>query len=309
MIEIIVYCINSFVYNTPNITPEKSGNPAGVVLNADKLTTQQMQYIATQVGYSETAFVSSDDQCDFNVRFFTPNNEVDFCGHATLAVFALLFKKNIITARTYSQHTKAGKLKVNIAEDSLVSMEQTLPQYLGEIDNKEVADLLNIPETLFSSTNLPCEIISTGLADVIIPVPFESLDSIIPHLDNISRFSEEHNAVGIHLFELPQKTRNNIDRKLKENTTISCRNFAPLFGISEESATGSACGALACYLTKHKVFDTDNYIFEQGKMMSSPSILQAKVHKTEGIISQVEVSRHGHIFTLKKYAINTNYMS
>jgi PhzF family phenazine biosynthesis protein len=283
--DITVYCLNSFTHNN------SGGNPAGVVLNADNLTSDQMQYIATQVGYSETAFVSADVQCDFNVRFFTPNNEVNFCGHATLATFSLLFEKQIIEAQEYTQQTKAGKLKVKVSQDGLVSMEQTLPHYLGVVESKEVAELLNIPAALFTSTSLPCEVISTGLADVMIPMPLGYLDSIVPNLDKISRFSEKYNAIGIHLFELLPATKNTA-----ANITASCRNFAPLFGIPEESATGSACGALACYLDKHTVINTEHYTFEQGKTMQSPAMLNASIYKIDGEIIKVEVSGFAHLF-------------
>lgn len=291
--DITVYCLNSFTYNG------SGGNPAGVVLNTDNLTPQQMKYIATQVGYSETAFVSADVECDFNVRFFTPNHEVDFCGHATLAAFYILFQQNIIKAGEYIQQTKAGKLAVSICENGLVSMEQTLPQYLGQVESKEVAELLNISETLFATTNLPCEVISTGLADVIIPVPFGTLDSIVPNLDKISRFSEKYNAIGIHLFEL-SPTSKNISESTSNNLTASCRNFAPLFGIPEESATGSACGALACYLDKYKVIDGQHYTFEQGRIMESPSLLKASIFKRDGVITKVEVSGFAYLFDCKK---------
>ncbi len=286
--EVVVYCINSFTYNN------QGGNPAGVVLNADNLTNLQMQNIAKHVGYSETAFVKSDPHCDFNVQFFTPNHEVDFCGHATLATFSLLHAKEIISTQQYSQQTKAGKLNVTVENDGSITMEQTLPKYLGVIASNEVADVLNIERELFKSTCLPCEIISTGLADIIVPVPLGSLDSIKPNFDAISALSEKYNAVGLHVFEVPH---------LPNNITATCRNFAPLFGIPEESATGSACGALACYFAKHNITPERNYKFNQGLSMNSPSIIIAKVREqvisngTE--ITQVEVSGKAQCFDIK----------
>ena len=100
-----------------------------------------------------------------------------------------------------------------------------------------------IPKLVLSSTGLPCEVVSTGLADIIIPVSLGLLETITSNLNKISRFCKMHNAISVHLFEL---TPNNNQQTI----TTNCRNFAPLFGIPEESATGSACGALACYLTK-----------------------------------------------------------
>ena len=65
-------------------TPE-GGNPAGVVLDASGLGDAEMQAIAADVGYSETAFVTAADDHDLTVRYFSPLAEVPFCGHATIA--------------------------------------------------------------------------------------------------------------------------------------------------------------------------------------------------------------------------------
>jgi PhzF family phenazine biosynthesis protein len=282
--KIDVYCLNSFTYQNTG------GNPAGVVLNVNNLTaalsTQQMQAIARKVGFSETAFVNRDDVCDFNVRFFTPTDEVDFCGHATLAVFSLMYQQKFITAKTYSQQTKAGRLNVTIGADGFVTMEQSLPNFIGEVVSAEVANLLDIDQALFLTTNLPCEIISTGLADLIIPIPFGLLDNIIPEHKQIAHFSQKYNVVGLHLFELSNK---------ESEFTASCRNFAPLFGINEESATGSACGALACYLAKHNIVNGNqkgefyHSTFEQGRVMGCHSKLSTKVTIKAEIINKVEV--------------------
>ena len=91
-IEVIL--VNSFTVNG------QGGNPAGVVLNADKLTDMQKLKIAQAVGYSETAFVSSDDEADFEVSFFTTTDEVDFCGHANVSYFFYFVPKG----HTYCWH-------------------------------------------------------------------------------------------------------------------------------------------------------------------------------------------------------------
>ena len=90
-----VYTLNAF---TDDVS---GGNPAGVVLDADNLTEKQMQGIAKKVGFSETAFVMSSDSADFRVRFFTPSDEVDLCGHATIATFKLLLLKGRIATVVY----------------------------------------------------------------------------------------------------------------------------------------------------------------------------------------------------------------
>ncbi|EOG8161601.1 PhzF family phenazine biosynthesis isomerase, partial [Acinetobacter baumannii] len=76
-----IYVVDAFT------TKPNTGNRAGVVLDADHLTTQEMQDIAAFAGYSETAFVLSpkDQSHDIHVRYFTPTHEVPICGHATIA--------------------------------------------------------------------------------------------------------------------------------------------------------------------------------------------------------------------------------
>ena len=108
MLNIEVALVNSFTENG------KGGNPAGVVFNADQLSDAQKLKIAQAVGYSETAFVSSDDEADYEVSFFTTTGEVDFCGHATLATFSTMYQKGTLTAGAYVQRTKAGMLSVII---------------------------------------------------------------------------------------------------------------------------------------------------------------------------------------------------
>jgi PhzF family phenazine biosynthesis protein len=300
--KINVYCVNSFTHQ------DKGGNPAGVVLDADALTQQQMQNIATQVGYSETAFVSKGllSSCDFTVQFFTPNAEVDFCGHATLATFLVLFQQDIIKAGVYRQQTKAGKLAVKVDEYGFIEMNQALPTFLGEIPKKEIAQTLNIDEQFLCFDQLPIEITSTGLADIIIPVVHGKLDSIKPNFSAIATLCEKYNAIGYHLFEISDT---------KSEFSLSCRNFAPLVEIDEESATGSACGALGCYLVKHQVFSSqgiiqDNaqvntqantqanvqYSIEQGRQMKCRSKLNVEIENKNNEFISVKVGGMASIF-------------
>ena len=85
--------------------------------------------------------------------------------------------------------------------------------------------------------------------------------------------------VGLHVFELNEPN---------SQFTASCRNFAPRFGISEESATGSSSGALACYLTDHLSLD-GNYTFEQGRAMNCASLITAAVESEGSTITKVKV--------------------
>ena len=138
--KVTVYLLSSFGVD------HSGGNPAGVVLKADNLTDDQKKTIAKEVGFSETAFVQKSNKADFKVTFFTPVEEVALCGHATIATYALLFKKNLIKAGEYTQELNAGVLKVNISDDGIIVMDQTSPSLLnGAIEPEAVAKVLKIP--------------------------------------------------------------------------------------------------------------------------------------------------------------------
>ena len=84
MSEKVAYTVNAFTANGEH------GNPAGVVLDAEHLSDEQMLTIARQIDLSETAFVSASSRADYRIRFFTTTDEVDLCGHATIAAWSLL---------------------------------------------------------------------------------------------------------------------------------------------------------------------------------------------------------------------------
>ncbi|MBP2028813.1 PhzF family phenazine biosynthesis protein [Acetoanaerobium pronyense] len=254
------------------------GNPAGVVLNADHLSEEEMQKIANKVGFSETAFVMKSHNADFKVRFFTPSDEVDLCGHATIATFKLLFLKQIITFGNYTQETKAGILNVEIRDPGLVFMNQSLPSHMGEIPKYKIAKSLGISESDIID-DLPVEMVSTGLLDIIVPIKsLEILKSIEPDFDMVSEISKEYDAVGYHIFT----------KETLHNKTCSCRNLAPLYGIPEEAATGTASGALLSYLFKHELLDNyEDVTFEQGYFMERPSLIYGSLKISENNIEKV----------------------
>lgn len=272
---VIVYTLYSFAKD--NI----GGNLAGVVLDADHLSDVQMLNIANQVGFSETAFVHKSNKATFKVRFFTPNSEVDLCGHATIATFSLLRSKGLIGDGIFSQETKAGILNITVGHDN-VYMNQILPKYYDILDKAEIADSLNLSLNDFL-TNLPAQIVSTGLKDVIVAVKsIKILSSIQPDFEKISELSKKYNVIGYHVFSL----------ETKFGSTAHCRNFAPLYDIKEESATGTSNGALACYLHNYGIINKDQsseLVFEQGYSIGKPSEILVRLKIKKDKISEVLV--------------------
>ena len=283
MAMIEVYTTNSFAEETGG------GNPAAVVLEADSFSEQKMQEIAREIGFSETAFVLRSSKADLKVRYFTPVREVDLCGHATIAVFSLLRDLEILTQGQYRLETVQEELQIEISHDS-VMMELSRPVFFEYPDRKEVAESLNIEEEDLLAEHLP-QFVSTGLKDLIIPVRTkEVLDHIRPDFDKITRLSDRYDAEGYHLFALDQQI-----------VTAYTRNFAPSLGISEESATGTASGALAAYLHRNGFIHEDQSAslqFLQGEAMGRPSIIRASIEERLGEIRRIFVG--GRIRDTKK---------
>ena len=120
-----VHIVNAFTANGEH------GNPAGVILDADELTEGQMLAIARQVGLSETAFVSESDTATKKVRFFASTEEVDLCGHATIAAWSLLKSLGIIANGAYKQETRAGTLGIDVQDDITFMEQAAARRWLG----------------------------------------------------------------------------------------------------------------------------------------------------------------------------------
>lgn len=274
--QIKVYTLNAFAKT------DNGGNPAGVVLNADSLSVNDMQKVAEKVGFSETAFIKKSNKADFKVKFFTPNKEVDLCGHATIGTFYLLASKGIIKSCQYTQETKAGILKVECRNNNMIYMNQMKPEFYEVLNKADIADSLNIDEEEIMS-DTPIQIVSTGLKDILIPIKsLKSLYKIKPDFQKISHISKKQNVVGYHVFTL----------ETKHDSTAHCRNFAPLYDIDEEAATGTSNGALSCYLYKYGLVlqkNIENLSFEQGYSMKKPSEILASLVVNNNEIDEVRV--------------------
>ena len=254
------------VFNLKALGKEVTGgNSAGVVVDADSFNEVQMQQIAAKVGVSETAFVQKSEKEDFKVRFFTPNKEIDMCGHATVATFYLLCKQGKIKPGDYTQEIMAGVLGIEIRPDELVFMEQTLPVFSEVIGAEEAAEAFGINPQVTIATGLPVQVVSTGLRDIFLPVDSrENLFKLRLNKELVKAINQRTNTVGFHAFTLDT---------MGKSAVAHCRNFAPLYDIDEEPATESSSGALACYLFKYGKIDADRaraLIFEQGYAMNNP---------------------------------------
>ena len=240
------------------------GNPAGVVLipeGADFPSESLMIRTAAELRYSETAFVKRLGEKAFHLRYFTPTDEVDLCGHATIASFGVLVEEGMIRSGDFCNlQTKAGSLQVEIRQ-GMVFMEMGEAALLGPVpDLPALAGVLGISESDFA---MEPAIVSTGLPDILAPVSSrDQLLSMKPDFPAMAELSRELSVVGVHAFCLDPERQ----------VTAWCRNFAPLYGIDEEAATGTANGALTEYLYRQGILkDEDRTLYLQGESMGRPS--------------------------------------
>ena len=268
----------------------QGGNKAGVVINRPDLTVEQKLAVAKELGYSETAFVTHSAAADFKLEYFTPTEQVPLCGHATIATFFVLNFQGMLEKSDYTIETLAGILKMRVEADGMIFMEQNCPVY-SEILAGEMLENCFVQSYL--DKNLPVQIVSTGLEDIIMPVDsVEHLAQLEPNFDGISDLSREKSAVGIHAFALSED----------KNMTAVCRNFAPLVGIDEESATGTANCALACHLFRYHEKKTQ-YVFEQGYNLRAVSRIVVNLVSHENIIDAVFVGGYGYMVCQKTLSL------
>ncbi len=260
----------------------KGGNKAGVVLGRSELTSVQKAAIAKEMGYSETAFVLDSDKADFKLQYFTPTEEVPLCGHATIAAFSTLKLLNMLDKPDCTIETEAGILNIHIKDDGLILMEQNRPAYLEVLDSDIFTGCI---ERNFIDHRFPIQIVSTGLNGVMLPVDsVEHLEQLSPDFEMIANMSKEKEVVGVHAFTIIKES----------DVTAICRNFAPLYGIDEESATGTANCALACYLFKYYK-QQSQYVFEQGHNMGDISRIVVNLSYHENVIDSVFVGGYGYL--------------
>ena len=256
------------------------GNPAGVVFlpeGTDFPTDELCVKTAAELRYSETAFVKRLGQKEFQVRYFTPAAEVDLCGHATIGTFAAMQQLGMIQAGDVCvNHTLAGDLQIEVGE-GFVMMEMAEAQDIQTIDDPAaLEELYSIMGAKYDPEKIKLlpRLISTGLPDIMMPLATrEDLNAMEPDMKALSDLSERYQVTGVHAFTLDAE----------EGATAHTRNFAPLYDIDEEAATGTSSGALTYYFYLNGVIEPKaSCVYIQGEAMDRPSRILANIDAREG---------------------------
>jgi trans-2,3-dihydro-3-hydroxyanthranilate isomerase len=275
------------------------GNPLAVFHQAEGLSSEEMQKLAKEMNLSETTFVLPPEQpeADFKVRIFTPASELPFAGHPVVGTHWVLahlgrvdLTEPVTTVRfelgvgvlPADLHVRGGRVEQ-------VVMTQDQPSFLAVLEDVgELARGLGLAPEAITETELPVQLVSTGIPQLMVPV--RSLADVQPlaadRLD-VASLTRVCRALGtdcVMVFTL---------ETVSPDATVHTRLFAPSLGVPEDPATGSANGALGAYLVRHRalpVTEPTTFITsEQGLELGRPSTLRVEVDGSAAEIASVRV--------------------
>jgi trans-2,3-dihydro-3-hydroxyanthranilate isomerase len=254
-----------------------SGNQLAVFRGAGALSDDEMLQIAAEMGFSETTFILSDEQRNggFEVRIFTPKEEIPFAGHPTLGT-AYIVRNEILRGNTEKVilNLKVGQIPVTFNKDGYCWMKQIEPRFGQQHKPEILAPVLGVDADELDE-RFPIQEVSTGLPFFI--VPLKTITALKKaKIDRQGYFDliKESEAKGILVF-CPETHESQND--------ISVRVFVDYYGIPEDPATGSGNGCLAGYLVKHRYFGKEGIDIrsEQGYEIGRPSLLLLKAEQRE----------------------------
>jgi trans-2,3-dihydro-3-hydroxyanthranilate isomerase len=274
--------MNELTFSIVDVFAEKkyAGNQLAVFQNAGTLSGAEMQQIAREINFSETTFILADKPRDggFDVRIFTPKEEVPFAGHPTLGT-AHIIRRAILQGQADKVvlNLKVGQIPVTFSQDGYCWMKQIEPVFGPRYSPETLAAVLGL-EADEIDPRFPVEEVSTGLPFFIVPLKaiaaLKNARIDRPKYDDLISRTE---AKGILIFcPEPHEPQND----------ISVRVFVDYFGVPEDPATGSGNGCLAGYLAGHRYFGQPgiNLRAEQGYEIGRPSLLLLKTEQRDGKI-------------------------
>lgn len=269
------------------------GNPARVVLDADHLSDEQMQAVANEAN-GETAFVLSAESGDHDLqlRFFTPDHEVPFVGHVTVAAHYVLAKQGRRGGGIVRQRSAAGIAEVEATEvdgDYRISLSISPPSLgpiLPEHHRSQVLDALGISSP-YLNEECPLQILTKGGSRLLIGLrSTELLASLKPDMLELSRLTPHIGAEGYFVFALENTDAAHF-------TTVS-RMFCPAIGIPEDPVSGNAHGMLGTYLIAHNIAPARKGLFNfrgyQGQSVKRPGMVDVEVSSTGSVAQSVRIS-------------------
>lgn len=268
-----------------------SGNPAIVVLDADELSAEQMQMIATEVN-GETAFVleAESGDHDMQVKFFTPRHEVPFVGHATIAAQYVRAKKDGKPTGKLRQRTGAGVVEIEVTEvdgDLRVAITQSPPSLgpvIPEHHRRQVLNALGISSPSLH-VDCPLQVLTKGGSRLLVGLQSNDLlSSIKPDFEELARLTSHVGAEGYFVFAITEH---------EGQPATESRMFVPALGIREDPVSGNAHGMLGVYLVNHGLLAPKNgrLVFQgrQGMWMRRPGMVEVEIESSGKVAQSVRI--------------------
>jgi len=261
-----------------------AGNQLAVISNAKSLQDVEMQKIAREMNFSETTFILKNrkHRGGYDVRIFTPKEELPFAGHPTLGT-AYIIQREIVKkpVKEILLNLKVGQIPVSLSYEgkkaNILWMKQMRPGFGRVLNPSEVAEVLSLDLKDIDS-RFPVQEVSTGLPSIIVPLKTrEALKKTRQDKEKMFALIKKTEAKVILVFcPEPYKSEND----------LNVRVFADYYGVPEDPATGSANGCLAGYLVKYRYFGGGkiNARVEQGYEIGRPSLLLLRAKEKNGEI-------------------------
>ena len=313
MEELTIKCVDAFTNKS------FSGNPAGIIMGADKLSTEVMQYIASQMYLNiiECGFVMESTKKDVacRIRYFTPRREMGCSGHVTIAAcYSMIEDWSIplsdgVTNIVYE--TGMGDIKVDIHATQVsdgntgvkgldrIMMQQPFQRY-NELDVPvdEIASVLGIESREITNTGLPIVRVSADVDWLLIPIDKkETIASLHPDLIKLGMFNKKYNTFTNHLFTLDT---------FDENSISYARHFGPAMGLWEDPATAMSSGGLGEYLLKYGVTKSGSMVMEQGSNIDRLARIFVEITPNSSGINVVKIGGTAATSIVRKMRIDGN---
>jgi trans-2,3-dihydro-3-hydroxyanthranilate isomerase len=267
------------------------GNQLAVLPQADGLSAQQMQQIAREFNFSETTFVFPPKAGHTRqVRIFTPAREIPFAGHPNIGTAFVLASVGelgeIISSFTVTFEEEAGLVSVTIdgTDGKIASCELTAPQSLSlgkTLPTELVATAISIePKAIVINTHQP-QVASVGLPFVMVELRDRSvLERARINMSGFESIAAQGVMPDVFLYT-----------RVSDGFDIRARMFAPLSGVPEDPATGSANCALAGLLARYSEKPNGSFSWRiaQGVEMGRPSTLIARAEKKDGVVQTTRI--------------------
>lgn len=255
-------------------TPQGGGNPAGVVLDASAMDAAEMLSLAAELGYSETAFLFPRGEREYAIRYFSPEAEVDFCGHATVAASVALAEHHL-GAGDLLQSSNVGEIPVTLVrtEAGYQATLTTVEPVTAELDAlPELCELLGWRDEDLHP-DLPHGLAFAGLWH---PVMWAVSRERLARLD--------YDFEGLRTLML-REGWGTVSLLFRESAAlIHSRNAFPIGGVVEDPATGAAAGALGGLLRAEGLLPEDGrFTVLQGEDMGQPCLLEVDAAGDGGV--------------------------